>query len=308
MQYHEFRAMNTSILLAGDGPVASVQTGFSLTQKYIEECEKRFTRFSEASELSSLNRSSGEWFEASQDLFDVVALAMRLHRQTEGLFDPSILEALEAAGYDRSMDELRLYGSAASPVLVRPRLFRFGEMRLDAERCRIYLPVGMRIDLGGIAKGWIAEKAAKVLADWTQVCAVDAGGDAFMVGYPPGEDAWRVTLEDPTEPVRGLAVLKIPPGGVATSTVTKRRWKQGDLEQHHLIDPRTQHPAKTEWLSMTVIAPHTAEAEVYAKSLLIGGSTEINRILSLEPGVEFVAVDHRKKLWGSPHSRPLIQV
>ncbi len=307
MQYHEFRAMNTSILMAGEGAVTSVQTGFSLAQKFIEESEKRFTRFSETSELSRLNRSAGEWFQASQDMYEVISLALRLHRQTEGLFDPAILNALELAGYDRSMDEIRMYGSAASPVLVRPKLYRFGEIRLDPERCRVFVPQGMRIDLGGLAKGWIAERAALVLGEWANPCAVDAGGDGFMIGLPP-EGFWRVSLEDPLEPTRGLAVLNLPPGGVATSTIAKRRWKQGDKERHHLIDPRTQQPAETEWLSMTVIAPHVAEAEVYAKSLLIGGSNEINRVTSLsESNIEFIAVDRRKKLWGSRNSRAFLQ-
>ncbi len=88
----------------------------------------------------------------------------------------------------------------------------------------------------------------------------------------PGE----VSIEDPLDDKSELAVLKVPPGAVATSTVTKRRWKQGNKEQHHLIDPRTQQPAETDWLSVTVVADHAAKAEVYAKSLLIGGPQEVD--------------------------------
>ena len=308
MHSHEFRAMNTGILLAGEGPREAVETGFSLAQKFIEDSEKRFTRFSSQSELAQLNRSAGGWFDASKEMFEVVSLALQLYRQTAGLFDPSILEALEQAGYDRSMDEIRLYGPTAVTVLARPKLHHFSEIRLDEQRARIALPIEMRIDLGGIAKSWIAEQAALLLSGWAEACAVDAGGDIFFIGLPPGEKAWRVTLEDPLDEAVGLAVLKVPPGAVATSTVTRRRWKQGNKEQHHLIDPRTQQPAETDWLSVTVVASHAVQAEVYAKSLLIGGPQEMERITRLAGGIEFIAVDYQKKLWGSNHSLELLNV
>jgi thiamine biosynthesis lipoprotein len=239
-------------------------------------------------------------------MFEVVSLALQLYRQTGGLFDPSILEALEQAGYDRSMDEIRLHGSTAVTVLPRPKLHYFNEVRLDQERCRITLPVEMRIDLGGIAKSWIAEKAAVLLSSWTTACAVDAGGDIFFAGLPAGEQAWQVTLEDPLDEKGELAVLKVPPGAVATSTVTKRRWKQGNREQHHLIDPRTQQPADTDWLSVTVVASHAAQAEVYAKSLLIGGPQAVEQLTHNAGNIAFIAIDHEKKLWGSKNSPEIL--
>ncbi len=123
--------MNTGILLAGEGEREAVETGFRLAQKFVEDSEKRFTRFSNQSELAQLNRSAGSWFDASKDMFEVVSLALQLYRQTGGLFDPSILEALEQAGYDRSMDEIRLHGPTAVTVLPRPKLHYFNEVRLD---------------------------------------------------------------------------------------------------------------------------------------------------------------------------------
>ena len=101
MRYFEFRAMNTVILLAAEGPEEQVQNGFLQAQAFIQAGERRFTRFSEDSELSELNRSAGTWFSASPELYEVVSKAARLHRQTGGLFDPAILDALEQAGVDQ---------------------------------------------------------------------------------------------------------------------------------------------------------------------------------------------------------------
>ena len=309
MIYREFRAMNTDILLAAEGQNDAIRTGFDRVQSFISDSDKRFTRFSSDSELSSLNGSADSWFESSEDMFDVITQAIRLHHETQGLFDPAILQALEYAGYDRTIEEVLLHGAAVmtTPLKLKKRQ-GFKDIQLEPNGHRIKLPDNLRIDLGGIVKGWIAERAAWILSNYAKVCGVDAGGDAFLVGLPPGEDCWRITLEDPTEPEKGMAVLNIKPGAIATSTITKRRWRQGDLVQHHLIDPRTLKPAETEWLSVTVVAQHAAEAEAYAKSLLLGGSREANRILQLNKEIEFIVIDRQNKLWGSKHSRELLNV
>ena len=304
MQYYSFRAMNTEVLMAAEGRHERLEVGFRKTREFIEACERRFTRFSPDSELSALNRQTGRWFRASPDLFAVVHLAAELSEKTDGLFDPSVLASLEAVGYDRSMDELRAEGAApvaTADVAVRTGGFR--EVRLDRESYSIWLPPGARIDLGGIAKGWIAERAAGMLATYAPACAINAGGDLFLCGLPTGLPHWQVSLEDPRNPEQTLAALRVPPGAVATSSVTRRRWLQGGQERHHLIDPRTGQPAKSEWLSVTVIASHAAEAEVYAKALLIAGPQGASDLVGRVNGLAYIAVDREGRLWGSTVSK-----
>jgi len=307
LRYHEFRAMSTHILLTAEGHWEDVQHGFEQAQAFILASERRFTRFSDESELAALNRSAGEWFAASPDMFEVVSQAVRLHRLTRGIFDPGVLAALERAGYTRTIAEVR---AGRAPVLAAPAApagpllladVCFEDISLDEQDRRIKIPSGLRIDLGGIAKGWIAERAALLLSACSSACAVDAGGDIFLCGIPQGKTAWRVGLEDPQDPNQNLAILKVPPGAVATSTITRRRWQQSGRARHHLIDPRTRLPAETDWLSVTVIAPHAAEAEAFAKSLLIGGSRESEQTARLAGPVHFIAVDKYNKLWGSKH-------
>jgi thiamine biosynthesis lipoprotein len=310
METSRFRLMNTNILLVAQGTPTRIAEGFKEAQQFIRASEGRFSRFSEQSELSELNRSAGRLFHASPDLFSVIALAQRFFHQTRGLFDPSILPDLRRAGYDRSMDLLLQQG--AIPLfesLLAGEHPSFSEMELDERRGLILLPPGMALDLGGIAKGWIAEQAALILSKFSSACAVNAGGDMFMVGLPDGEEQWSVALEDPLQSEMNLTTLKVDPGAVATSAVNKRVWKQGDKQRHHLIDPRTGEPAVTDWLSVTVIAPHAYEAEVFAKALLIGGPRESEEI-ARECGSQFsyLAVDHDRKIWGSQKSLELICV
>jgi thiamine biosynthesis lipoprotein len=300
METFAFRAMNSDILLAALGTPPRTAEGFEEARRFIQASEIRFTRFSEASELSALNRSAGTPFQASPDLFAVVALAQRFYHQTRGLFDPSILPDLKRIGYDRSMDLLHSQGSVPLfESLLAGERPSFSEMDLDDVRGMILLPLGMSLDLGGIAKGWIAEQAAGILSDFSSACAVNAGGDMFLVGLPEGETSWSVAIEDPLQPENDLTTINVDPGAVATSAVTKRVWKQGEKQRHHLIDPRTGEPAQTDWLSVTVIAPHAYEAEVFAKALLIGGPRESEDI-ARNGGTRFsyLAVDLEKKIWG----------
>ena len=316
MHYDQFRAMNSDIVLAADGELGAVTRGFARVREFIASSEARFTRFTDTSELAQLNRSAGSWFQASTEMFDVVQEACAYAEETNGLFDPTVLDALEAAGYDKSMDLIRQDGVPASRSTrtahsgrsIRSPQYDFRAIVLDEAYHAIHLPKGVRLDLGGIAKGWIAEQAALILAVYAHACVVNAGGDLFAVGFPSGEAKWPIELEDPRDPQQAAAILQVGPGAVATSAITKRRWQQGDRLQHHLIDPRVGRPALTHWLSVTVIAPHATTAEVYAKALLIAGADDAQRISEKRGDITFIAVDTHGQLWGSPNSEELLHV
>ena len=308
MEYYRFRAMNCEIVLAARGAQDVIARGFEQTRAFIQASEARFTRFAETSELSQLNRSGGRWFRASTELFEIVSQACLYAEQTNGLFDPTILGALESAGYDKSMDEIRAHGVTAQARSTASLHPDFHAIRLDNFIRAIRLPAGLRIDLGGIAKGWIAEQAALRLAEFSDACGVNAGGDMFAVGLPDDGAAWTVGLEDPRDPSQTLTVLNLGPGALATSSIAKRRWQQGKHVRHHLIDPRSGLPARTDWLSVTVIAPHATLAEVYAKALLIAGSREALRLAGQRPEIAFIAVDSAGRLWGSARSKEVLNV
>ncbi len=332
MEYHEFRAMNTDILLAAEGERSRVMRGFQAASGWMRAMEKRLTRFSEESELAQLNRSGGTWFDASRELFEVVQRARGYYEETEHLFDPAVLDVLEEIGYDTSFERIgssapaltlsasRLVpqGRSETPSLALPRQRRregvgvsahhtFSDVLFDEAEQAILLPPGLRLDLGGIAKGWIAERAAEQLAEYAEACAVNAGGDMFMIGRPTEEGAWRIALEDPRAPEQTLGVLRVNPGAVATSSVMRRRWEQGGAVRHHLIDPRRGAPAETDWLSTTVAAPNADTAEVYAKVLLIAGSRGAPALAGRRSDIAFIAVDQEGRLWGSDAAKELLE-
>jgi thiamine biosynthesis lipoprotein len=103
-----------------------------------------------------------------------------------------------------------------------------------------------------------------------------------------------------------LAQLHIPFGAVATSSVMKRVWQQGGRSRHHLIDPRTGTSAQTEWLSVTVICPDVISADIYAKTILIGGPDVAEKCMETKPELSFIAVTPQGDLQGSPNFKEYI--
>jgi thiamine biosynthesis lipoprotein len=308
MEYDQFRAMNSDIILAASGKdQADIKRGFHLTRDFIRHSEQRFTRFTDTSELAELNRSAGRWFLTSPVMFQVLLAAQRLMDETNGLFNPAVLPALKQAGYDRSMDEIKNAPNRMGEVTLLV-MQDFRAIELDPARQMVRLPEGMQIDLGGIAKGWIAEQAAHQLAGYAQACAVSAGGDMFLVNLPEDEPDWVIGLEDPLHPEHDLAILRLQPGAVATSSITKRKWQYNGRSQHHLIDPRTGEPAITEWLSVTVWAEGAMEAEVYAKALLIGGPVVAEELFNNGSNKAYLAVDQFGWVLGSKNYHEVFHV
>jgi thiamine biosynthesis lipoprotein len=303
MEMTQFRSMNTDVFLNAEGKTRQIVRGFAEARRFIEESERRFTRFSEDSELSKLNRSAGNWFHASPDMVFVVMLAYQYVDQTRGLFDPSILPDLKRIGYDRSMDIIREMGSTVNDPHVQTRCrLPLDGLIINTDENLIYLPDGVQLDLGGIAKGWIVEQAAAILGEYSSACAVNAGGDMVLVGIPAGRKMWEITLEDPRTPDLPMTRLNVPPGAVATSSMARRTWNQGGKQRHHLIDPRTGEPAVTDWLSVTVLAPHAEMAEVFAKALLIAGPLEAEVIAQNATRISYLAIDREGKIWGTKES------
>ena len=301
----EFRAMNTDILLAAEGE--RVMEGMRAVNWFIDDCEQRFSRFLPASEVTILNRWAGDWQEVSKDMMELLQLSMKYYFETKGIFDPSILTELKWIGYDRSMDEIRENGNMPLPyVSKRTSRPAFHDMKFDVAGSRVFLPRGMEVDLGGIAKGWIVQKAAELLHTYAETCAVSAGGDMLFIGRPSDGSDWDIFLEDPRDASSMISQLHIGSGAVATSSVMKRTWSQGEKVRHHLIDPRTGESADTDWLSVTVISPDVVTAEVYAKAILIGGAGELADLLNVRPELTFIAVDPDGNLLGTPNYKEYI--
>jgi thiamine biosynthesis lipoprotein len=290
LEHHAFNAMGTS---CGVGVTTALSDlGFAhraiaAAAMEVTACERALTRFDPGSELSRLNAAGGSWTDCGPRLLGALSAALDAREATGGLFDPTILPALVAAGYDRTFEQLE----------PRPAETPFGwragaAVEVDHARSRARLDPGAAVDLGGIGKGYSADRAvAAMAAAWPDMpgCVVDLGGDLSLSGEPPEGGAWRVAVADPRVSGGRLSVLDLAGGGVATSGRDRRRFGRGG-ELHHLIDPATGEPAVPGPLSVTVVASDAATAEAHATALAITPVIETPRYVAARRRISALVV------------------
>ncbi len=263
MLHRTFRAMGTEVELLLDGEADRANgAALAAAEREFHRLEALLSRFRPDSELSRLNEA-GE-LAAGPELREVVALAIAARERTGGRFDPTVHDALVAAGYDRSFEQVEATGPG------RPAGAACGgAVEIEGETIR--LGPGVRLDLGGIGKGYAVDRACDVLAP-AGPCLVSAGGDLAVRG-----GAWPVGVTDEL-------TVELTRGALATSGRDRRRWSCGGEERHHLIDPATGHPAESELARATVWAHTAAEAEVLAKAVFLGAEVDVPRVLVTSDG------------------------
>jgi thiamine biosynthesis lipoprotein len=284
-----------------DDPAVAVR--LRAVPHWFEGWEERLSRFRPQSELMRLNRSAPRRFVASITLRRSLAAALNAARATGGLVTPTLLGDLVAAGYDRSFEQLGDVSPSASAMPpAGTRDWRRISINADGT---IQLPPGLQIDLGGTAKGWAADRAARRLGR-TAPALIDAGGDIALSGPRADGAPWPIGVADPHNPERDLMLLGVLRGGVATSGRDYRRWRRGDDWRHHIIDPRTGNSAASDIFSATVVAPSALAAEAAAKAALILGSRAGMAWIEARPELAAVLVLEDGALLRSTRLTPLI--
>ena len=229
----------------------------------VSRLERILSRFRPDSELRQLNRSGR--MRVGSDLLALVVQALEQRDRTAGRFDPTVHDAVVAAGYDRSIESLPAEVQGRAPVPGG------GDVAVDVEECLVSLASGVRLDLGGIAKGFTADRVADTLAGCGP-CLVSLGGDIAVRG-PRTSGPWTVGLATGNGPL----TLALDSGAIATSGRDRRRWRCNGREAHHIIDPVTGAPSETDLLRVSVVASTGVEAEAHAKALMLAGRAEAAR-------------------------------
>jgi thiamine biosynthesis lipoprotein len=213
----------------------------------------RWSRFEPESDVSALNRNGGRWVAVPHDLEELLRFAIDAWQLSAGLVHAGVERRLVAAGYSRPLSERAPSPPGAllpSPLPPLPAL-------LEVARGRARVQPGFGIDLGGLAKGWLADQLAERL---TGNCVVNLGGDLRALGEGPEGRGWPVAVGDGT--------LLLTDSGAATSGTRRRRW---GAQLHHLIDPRTGLPSRSDLELTSVVTQTAARAEVTAKATLLAG-------------------------------------
>jgi FAD:protein FMN transferase len=225
----------------------------------VDHDERRWSRFLADSEVSRINRGAGTWVTVSADTVALVARCVGWTGVTRGVFQPLVGGVLETWGYADSMGLVEPFADTSPP----PSAIGDATIEFDVANSTVRVPAGFMLDLGGIAKGTIADRVGRLLgADpGTQTALVDADGDLVAV---VGSHSVEIRHGD-----SDLGRIELLPGhAIATSEASGRAWVNGDgIPGHHLIDPATGAPSAP--AHATVIAADCETADVLAKSLAV---------------------------------------
>lgn len=256
---HAWPALGTTARVRLHGPGAA--EGADAARWRLADLEERWSRFLAGSEVSMLNDRAGEPVAVGVDTAALVADARDWSVATGGRFDPTVLPALRAAGYVRSLAQ------GAGPITGAAPAPGVAGIEVDRRGAVVRLPRGVQLDLGGIGKGRAADLVA---ADLVHVGGglVDLGGDLVVWGRPPEGNGWPIAIED-GRTARVVAVLGLSRGAVATSSCLRRRWTDGRRRAHHLIDPTTGRPSAGPLVAATVVAGNATGADVLAKAAVV---------------------------------------
>ncbi|HTN99246.1 MAG TPA: FAD:protein FMN transferase [Microthrixaceae bacterium] len=264
----------------------------------VRRLEHMWSRFIDGSELSRVGRLDGAPVIVSRETAMLLERSVEAWRRTAGLFDATMLEHLEALGYDRSFDLLdsvdlnsidscgvngKVDGSqrVAAPgpetrtetgTLNSEAISNSANLLIEADVMtgQVKVPAGVRVDPGGIGKGLAADLVAiEAIRDGSEGALVSIGGDMRAAGIPP-DQGWEIVLD---HHVADLARINIRNGAVATSTRLRRRWRTTAGVAHHVVDPRTHLPSTGPAVAVSVLASEAWWAEAVATAVLVGFGT-----------------------------------
>lgn len=275
------------VLLPFGNPVAQPAAEAALDR--IDELEDQLTVYRETSEVSRLNATAADGpVELEPGLFDLIAFAAGVTRQTHGAFDIGTGALIKAWGFYRRQ------GRVPTPAERAAALARTGTrfLALDPDRGTVkFLRRGLEINLGGIGKGYALDRAADLLrTEWGIASALLNGGSSSVrtVGTPPGQPrGWPVALRHPWDPGRGLGTLFLSDAALGTSAATYQHFEYNGRRLGHLLDPRLGWPAAgVEQVS--VVAPTAAEADALSTAFFVLGPAATARVCRSRPDIGVV--------------------
>jgi thiamine biosynthesis lipoprotein len=292
---YRFSAMGSGVRLLIGAPLlrsaAPPLEAADRERDFVHQFAQRLSRFEPGSDLSRLNSSPLVGVPASDLLRAAVGAGIWAAERSAGLVDPTLLGALERAGYATSRAGLTPASLADALAAAPPRrparpneASRWRDLFVDDVNGVIVRPRGVKIDTGGTGKGLCADAVAHRLSGYTRF-VVDCGGDIAVGGVGAQLDPYEIEVE---HPLTGASIghIRVGHGGVATSGLNVQIWRSTNGSfAHHLLDPSTGRPAWTGLIGVTALGPSALEAETLSKMALLLGPRGAGEVLAEHGGI-----------------------
>jgi thiamine biosynthesis lipoprotein len=284
------RHMGTFVeLRAWDVPCDEAEAAFALAFAELARLELLLSEWREGTELAAVNAAAGapEPVAVGEEVMAVLRMAMAIAKSSDGAFDPTFasLWGLWTFGDD---------GVSSPPsdvdIETRRKLVDYRRVELAPDAGTVRLPTkGMKVGLGGIAKGFAVDAAAAILrAKGLRRFTLRAGGELWLT-TPEGHPPQKVGLQDPRGPGLFGVVPVVADRAVSTSGDYERFFVHEGVRYHHLIDPSTARPARRS-RAVTVLAPTAARADAASTAVFVMGPEAGLRFIEAEPDLEAIIV------------------
>ncbi len=251
----------------------------------VDRISALMSEWTKDSTVSAINLAAGKHpVLVQEELFRLLLEAKKLSEITRGKFD------ITFAGIGKLWDFRKAEIPLAEKITAAIKLVDYKKFHLNVNNRTAYLEKRlMKIGLGGIAKGYIVDRAAQVVrqAGFTEF-SINAGGDLYVSGDKGGKQ-WRVGIQSPRDKKAMLAVIPIANTAVATSGDYERFFMFDGQRYSHIIDPQTGYPANKSQ-SVTVLAPRAYQADALATGVFVLGPEEGMKLIESLTGVEALIV------------------
>jgi len=312
--------LSMSVTCAGEPPKMFEETR-SLMDTYVkivvysneetmeEVLNAAFARMEEIDKIATTWDSEGEAFRLNQDgyvdapsdeLVELITMAIDYSELTGGRFDITCQPLLDLYEYKPDVDkQFWELDEATQKARINEASKLLGSDKIVIEENRIYFKEeGMRITLGGIAKGYAVDEALEVIEGMgIKYALVDAGGDISTLGSKPRGELWSIAMVNPDDTSQSLATFRIHDRAVATSG-NYERYFDPEKKAGHIMDPRTGYSA-SECISVTIIAENCTQADILATAVFVMGPENGMRLVESLDDVKCFIVDADRIIYRS---------
>ena len=290
MMTHAFYAFNTLIVLQAFGDADRCETAFEDARGACRTYERRLSRTLPHSDIALLNGAGGAPVPVSHDTAELVRAALRYCADSEGRFDVTMGAVVRLWDFHRGIVPAKSRIDEALAHVDWRMVHVWEERAHDGCGSQDWAQLddpAAAVDLGGIAKGWIADRLAdSLVAHGIASFVVNLGGNVVAHGAKPGGAPWRIGLQDPRKSGGIVGAVDVCDASAVTSGVYERCFQHDGTQYHHILDPNTGYPVETDVAGVTVVARRSIDAEGYSTTLLALGTERGLAFARSHPAIE----------------------
>lgn len=232
----------------------------------------------EGSDVWRINHADGQPVQVSEETWQILQSAKHFYEISDGAFSITLAPVIALWGFTDGSERM----PTDEERLTALALVDDSQLKLEGDRM-VSLPAGMSIDLGGIAKGYIADKIAEMSEGNVSGAVLNFGGNVYVVGLKPDGSEYRIGIRDPQGTENdSKAILTVHDTSVVTSGIYERYFIKDGVWYHHILDPKTGMPAENELMSATIVSKSSMEADAMATICIVLGAERAQEILKAQ--------------------------